>query len=417
MFDFDTELTTKLDFAKGTANKKIKDLLELEVLFLDEFSMIDVDAWLAMTEMLSLADHCRRPDAVSDVDRFGNISLVLFGDYKQLPPATSKPPFIVLQWVVELFAFRVLRQNRRVVAGDSTRAKELEDFHEVLTDISYGRATEAVKRYVVQCYIRGARVGCAERAELEGSTFVSTKRRIRDKWNRTLVRRVAKTHNHSLKLKARVRARGARGKDWFSERSTELARKKSRTQSLWNLHLSGDWHSASEKAPPRTKSHMMRCMLVSNLALDQRFCNGMQGRALHWHPEKAQARSKAISASHPELLIRFAKEASLKKPEMIPDVDHMDVTARQETLVAIPGQPVLLQIPLVPCYALTIVDGIVHTACDICFWLRSTHTPLSVHPNKFCMFLSTGFTKHRHFARCLQLGRCGKCLQEGAAYL
>ena len=36
MFDFDTELTTKLDFAKGDANKKIKELLELEVLFLDE---------------------------------------------------------------------------------------------------------------------------------------------------------------------------------------------------------------------------------------------------------------------------------------------------------------------------------------------------------------------------------------------
>ena len=46
MFDFDTELQTKLDFSKS-ANKKIKGLLELEVLFLDECSMIDVDAWLA----------------------------------------------------------------------------------------------------------------------------------------------------------------------------------------------------------------------------------------------------------------------------------------------------------------------------------------------------------------------------------
>ena len=48
MFDFDTELTSKLDFSKGNANKKIKDLLELDVLFLDEISMIDADAWLAM---------------------------------------------------------------------------------------------------------------------------------------------------------------------------------------------------------------------------------------------------------------------------------------------------------------------------------------------------------------------------------
>eukprot|EP00973_Karenia_brevis_P083504 11582138-Karenia_brevis.AAC.1 len=84
MFDFDTELTTKLDFAKGRSNKKIKELLELEVLFLDEISMIDSDAWLAMSEMLSLADHSRRPDANADGDPFGNIALVLFGDFKQL---------------------------------------------------------------------------------------------------------------------------------------------------------------------------------------------------------------------------------------------------------------------------------------------------------------------------------------------
>ena len=98
---------------------------------------------------------------------------------------------------------------------------------------------------------------------------------------------------------------------------------------------------------------MMRCMLVSNLALDQRFCNGTQGRAFHWHPEKAQSR-KAISASHPELLVRFVKESSLTKTELVPDIDHMDVIVRQETLVSVLGKPVLLQIPLVPCYALTI---------------------------------------------------------------
>ena len=76
MFDFDTDLTTKLDFAKGGSNKKIKALLELEVLFLDEISMIDVDAWLAMAEMLSLADHSRRPEAPADGDPFGSIALV-----------------------------------------------------------------------------------------------------------------------------------------------------------------------------------------------------------------------------------------------------------------------------------------------------------------------------------------------------
>ena len=128
MFDFDYELTTKLDFSTGCANKKNKDLLELEILFLDEISMIDIDAWEAMSEILGLADHSRRPDAPADDDPFGNVAVVLFGDFKQLPPATSKPPFVVVSWVVECFSFRVLRQNRRVVAGDASRAEELEEF-------------------------------------------------------------------------------------------------------------------------------------------------------------------------------------------------------------------------------------------------------------------------------------------------
>lgn len=351
MFDLDVDLSTKLDFAK-TADKRVKKLLELEVLLLDEISMIDTDAWLAMAELLSIVDHTRRPDARDNADALGSLAVILFGDYKQLPPATSKPPFVVLPMIAETFDFRVLRQNRRVCTDDA-RKEELEEFHGVLHDISWGRASERVKRFCVASYVRGARVGSAERCELEGSTGVFTKRRYRDRWNRTIVRRVAKVKSHTLKIKGRVRARGARGKDWFSEHRTQMARKRSRTQALFNLHLAGDWHPDSDAGPPIAKRHLMRCMLVSNLALDQRFCNGCQGRVLHWHPAKAQAR-KAISASHPELLVRFAKESSLSKAEMQPDIDHMDITARQETLVNVAGLPVLLQEPLVPCYALTV---------------------------------------------------------------
>ena len=38
---------------------------------------------------------------------------------------------------------------------------------------------------------------------------------------------------------------------------------------------------------------------------------------------------------------------------MLPDVDHMDVGARQENL-AVRGEPILLQLCVVPAYALTI---------------------------------------------------------------
>ena len=58
-----------------------------------------------------------------------------------------------------------------------------------------------------------------------------------------------------------------------------------------------------------------------NLALDQRFANGTQGRLLCWAPEKAETR-KALQASHPEIFVRFVKESSLKRRELLADIDR-----------------------------------------------------------------------------------------------
>ena len=74
-----------------------------------------------------------------------------------------------------------------------------------------------------------------------------------------MVRRIAKVKSQTLKIKGRVRARGARGKDWFSEGRTQMARKRSRTQALFQLQLSGDWHPDSDTGPPIAKRHLMRC--------------------------------------------------------------------------------------------------------------------------------------------------------------
>ena len=105
--------------------------------------------------------------------------------------------------VHENFSFRVLRQNRRVIS-DESRRDELELFHRVLTDISLCRPTDAVKQFLIAAYVRGANTGSAERAPLEGNTAVFTKRRYRDAWNRCITRKVAKTHNHSIKIKAKA---------------------------------------------------------------------------------------------------------------------------------------------------------------------------------------------------------------------
>lgn len=123
-------------------------------------------------------------------------------------------------------------------------------------------------------------------------------------------------------------------------------------QSLFNLHLSGDWHHSAETLPHGSRPHMMRrgrellgralvcrvwgnarpgarigkhvmslprCMLISNLAVDQvsvcvspllefvgaykfapqRFANGTQGRMLQWHPGSTESKRRALPAYCP----------------------------------------------------------------------------------------------------------------------
>ena len=84
--------------------------------------------------------------------------MLLFGDYKQLPPATSRPPFIAADGaVVEKFRFRVLRQNRRLVSSrDPAQQARQEECHTTLEDIAYGRASQLVRTFLVEAYVWGA---------------------------------------------------------------------------------------------------------------------------------------------------------------------------------------------------------------------------------------------------------------------
>ena len=349
LFDFDQDYTSKLDFAKVT-NTKVAALIRLQVLLLDEVSMLDHVAFTSVCKVLSDIDHCRRPDAEVDADSFGSVHILLFGDLKQLPPATSQAPFVVLP-IMQSFDFRVLHQNRRVVQ-DARRQPELDAFHEVLSDISYGRASNTVRSFIVEAYVRGAAVRRAENVDFEGSTAVFTKRRYRDKWNRKVVGRVSKKHNHFVKIKAKVRSRGTRH-NWYADNRLQFIRKKARTQSQWTLHLAGDWHHSVEDMPTGRRPHLMRCMLIANLAVDQRFANGTTGRVLQWHPGSTENKRRAIPAYNPDLLARFCKESALSAAHMLPEMHFMDVGARQENL-AVRGEPIMLQLPLAPAYSLTV---------------------------------------------------------------
>ena len=131
-----------------------------------------------ITELLSIANSNRRGPK-RPADEYGNIHLLLFGDFKQLPPATSRAPFIVSRAVYEKFDFRVLKQNRRVVSDDARRA-QIEEFHEVLCDISHGEASRVVRKFIVDAYVRGAPGNSADLVAFEGSTAVFAEHKFRD---------------------------------------------------------------------------------------------------------------------------------------------------------------------------------------------------------------------------------------------
>ena len=158
-----------------------------------------------------------------------------------------------------LWPYRCLRQNRRVVTCEERR-EELETFHQTLHDISYGIASENVQQFIVDAYVRGARM-TATTVGFEGNTAVFTKRRYRDAWNRQIIKRVAEQHAHTIKIKAKVRAKGQRGTGWYNDLMVNYLRKRSRTAMLWSLTLSGDWHPDYETGPiPDMRAHhMMRC--------------------------------------------------------------------------------------------------------------------------------------------------------------
>ena len=77
LLELDYDLKSKLDLAK-TGHPKVAALLALEVLFIDEVSMIDVDCWTTVSELFAAVAREKRPDARA-ADGFGEIHLILFG--------------------------------------------------------------------------------------------------------------------------------------------------------------------------------------------------------------------------------------------------------------------------------------------------------------------------------------------------
>ena len=87
LLDLNPDMESKLDFSKGTPKTAV--LSSLGVLFIDEVSMIDVGCWQAVAQAFSVIDHTKRPHDRSG-DAFGELHVLLFGDFKQLLPGASR---------------------------------------------------------------------------------------------------------------------------------------------------------------------------------------------------------------------------------------------------------------------------------------------------------------------------------------
>ena len=319
-------------------------------------------AWLAMKDQLTTVSALdfsggqgrQHPEA----DDFGRVHMILSGDYKQLPPATSRPPFVAADLeVLEQFDFRVLRENRRLTStGDASQQEVLERFHTTLEDIASNRATPAVRQFFVDSFVRGA-LCAAKTAGFEDSTACFTKRRYRDLWNKGVLQRVATKHGRSLRVKAVFAARGTE-KQWIREGAAAEIRRTVRSQSCVSLRLAGQWFDDAP-ASPATKPHWMRAMLVANVDVANGFADGAAGRIVHWGPDRASEglRSKcAVLANVPGVQLRFLHEASSEsgKAHFLPLVNFLDLEPRKETVPTAKGKPPMLQLQVQPAYGLTI---------------------------------------------------------------
>ena len=358
LFALDIQLQSKIDPSRPE-QEDTRRLSHMTVLIIDEVSMIDDACWLAIKDQLStisslhVSDVCGRGFAWPDA--LGRVHIILSGDFKQLPPATSNPPFIAADSkIFELFSFRVLRQNRRLApAHDSQKQAELDQFHCTLEDIAMARHSSLVRKFLIEAYVRGAQ-RTQKNVNFEGSTACFTKRAYRNRWNKEVLARSAKAFQRSLKVKATFCARGTQGQ-WIRDSAAAAIRRVVRSQCLLNLRLAGQWLQDA----PRLNSerpHCMRAMLVANLDVPHRFANGCLGRVTSWSPEYTSSRRAPVPAHHPDVGARFYHESSFQsgKKHFLPEVDFLDVVPRRETVVNARGQPTMLQIQLQPAYALTI---------------------------------------------------------------
>ncbi len=203
LFGLNFEAASKLNF-QDHKDSAVEKLLGTQVLWGDEFSMVDDEFWEKFAAVLADMPHPKRSAQQPPPDDLGPVHIIIFLDVKQLPPATDRPIFLTRPHVRDKFRFMTLRENRRVVQAGAGRELALDNYHRVLTDIAAGSASEPVRRFLIQKYGEGG-LATAKKEPLEGSTCVFAKRRYRDLWNRQVVQKLKRQTGHALNIRGKCR--------------------------------------------------------------------------------------------------------------------------------------------------------------------------------------------------------------------
>ena len=113
LFALSVQLESNIDTSKPE-DERTANLAKTTVLIVDEVSIIDDGCWEAMKDQLTTVGALRLQAAgcmphPAEEDDFGRVHIILAGDYKQLPPATKRPPCIAADpQLLERFDFRIL---------------------------------------------------------------------------------------------------------------------------------------------------------------------------------------------------------------------------------------------------------------------------------------------------------------------
>ena len=177
-------------------------------------------------------------------------------------------------------------------------------------------------------------------------------RRVRDRWNGQVLRRIAKRYGRSLRVEAVFLTRGTHSQ-WIRDNAAGASRRCVRLQSLTTLRLAGQWPEAPLLCG-ETRPHCMRVMLVANTDVEHGHANGATGRLVSWSPEVDiyGTRVRSVRASDAGVQARFYHEASYQsgKQYFLPNLDFVDVEPRKDVVASARGKPPMLQLAFQPAY-------------------------------------------------------------------